>query len=381
MSDVKAYKETAYRDQLWRDCVIPQRRTLVGTGLAYALAMLWVSFSATTDRSFAIVSLGLLLATFVLYGLTYLRDQRIRLEIIPSLFALLYGAHVLLWVAYAPENGALRAALLLSLVGFVLVLLAPIRTGFLAALAIVVLLGVYGAFLLWPRNLSPVELPVFFAAWLPGVALAVATAATLETVRRRTFGLRGELARRATSDQITGVSNHAHINQLAQNEFARARRYAEPFSALTFEIDAYNALGQTDDTQTRDTVVQVFSGYCVVVMRHCDSFGRLNASRFLALLPETPGEGALKLASRMCAEVAALDVMVGGAPVHFTVSVGIAELHVADRNSVDLLRRSRQALDDAIERGGNNAVLAAPPSAAALLEAVQESGVPQNPNF
>ena len=145
-----------------------------------------------------------------------------------------------------------------------------------------------------------------------------------------------------------------------------------------FEIDAYNALGQTNDAQTRDTVVQVFSGYCVVVMRHCDSFGRLSAARFLALLPETPGEGALKLASRMCAEVAALDVMVAGAPVHFTVSVGIAELHVADRNSVDLLRRSRQALDDAIERGGNNAVLAAPPSATALLEAAQESGVLHN---
>ena len=197
-------------------------------------------------------------------------------------------------------------------------------------------------------------------------------------MRRKTFGLRDELARRATSDQITGVSNHAHINQLAQNEFARARRYAEPFSALMFEIDAYNALGQTNDAQTRDTVVQVFSGYCVVVMRHCDSFGRLSAARFLALLPETPGEGALKLASRMCAEVAALDVMVAGAPVHFTVSVGIAELHVADRNSVDLLRRSRQALDDAIERGGNNAVLAAPPSATALLEAAQESGVLHN---
>ena len=353
-----------------------QRRILVSAGLAYALGMLWVSFSTSADRSFAIVSLGLLLATFALYGLTYLRDQRVRLDVIPALFALLYSAHILLWVTSAPENGGLRAALLLSLLGFVLVLLAPVRRGFMAALAIVLLLGVYGSFILWPRNLSSVTIPIFFLAWLPGIALAVATATALENVRRQRFGLRGELARRATSDQITGVSNHARINHLAQNEFARARRYAEPFSALTFEIDAYNALGKTDGTQTRDTVVQVFSGYCVVVMRHCDSFGRLTPSRFLALLPETPGEGALKLASRMCAEVAALDVMVAGAPVRFSVSVGIAELHLADRNSLDLLRRSRQALDDAIERGGNNAVLAAPPSAAELLEAVQEPAAP-----
>ena len=376
MSDVKSYREAAYRDEQWRECVNVQRRILVSAGLAYALGMLWVSFSTSADRSFAIVSLGLLLATFALYGLTYLRDQRVRLDVIPALFALLYSAHILLWVTSAPENGGLRAALLLSLLGFVLVLLAPVRRGFMAALAIVLLLGVYGSFILWPRNLSSVTIPIFFLAWLPGIALAVATATALENLRRQRFGLRGELARRATSDQITGVSNHAHINQLAQNEFARARRYAEPFSALTFEIDAYNALGKTDGAQTRDTVVQVFSGYCVVVMRHCDSFGRLTPSRFLALLPETPGEGALKLASRMCAEVAALDVMVAGAPVRFSVSVGIAELHLADRNSLDLLRRSRQALDDAIERGGNNAVLAAPPSAAELLEAVQEPAAP-----
>lgn len=346
----------------------------MSAGLIYAIGMLWVSSNA--DRSFAIVSLGLLLATFILYGLTYLSDRRARLEIVPSLFALLYAAHAVLWVTYAPDNGALRGALLLSLLGFVLVLLAPVRRGFVIALTAVLLLGIYGAFILWPRDLSPVAVPVFFAAWLPGLILAVAAAMIIETIRRQTFGLRGELARRATSDHITGVSNQAHIKLLAQNEFSRARRYGEPFSAMTFEIDAYDALSRAAETQTQDTVVQVFSGYCVVVMRHCDSFGRLSAARFLALLPETPGDGALKLAHRMCAEVSALDVMVAGAPVRFSVSIGIAELHVADRNSVDLLRRAQQALEDAKERGGNTAVLAAPPSAAVLLEAVQEAGAP-----
>ncbi len=376
MSDARISRESAYRDEQWRTCVSAQRRILLSAGLTYAIAMLWVSFSSTTDRSFATVSLGLLLGTFVLYGLTYLHDQRVRLEIVPGLFALLYGAHVVLWVTYAPANGALRAALLLSLLGFVLALLAPVRRGFMVALAIVLLLGIYGAFILWPRDMSPVAVPTFFIAWLPGIVLATVLATVLENMRRHTFGLRGELARRATSDQITGVSNQAHIKLLAQNEFARARRYTEPFSALMFEIDGYDALVKAGGAHVQDTVVQVFSGYCVVVMRHCDSFGRLSSARFLALLPETAGEGALKLASRMCAEVSALDVMVNSAPVRFTVSVGIAELHLADRNSIDLLRRAQQALDDAIERGGNNAILAAPPSAANLLEAVQENGVP-----
>jgi diguanylate cyclase (GGDEF)-like protein len=376
VSDLKISKESTYREERWRESATSQRRLLLSAGLAYAVAMLGVSFLSSTDTSLAVISLGLLLATLALYGLTYLHDPRVRLEIVPALFAVLYGAHICLWVTYAPAEGALRAALLLSLLGLVLALMAPTRRGFMISQAIVAVLGVYGAFILWPRDLSPVPAMTFFLYWLPGIACAVAVATILENIRRQTFGLRVELARRATSDQITGVSNQAHIKLLAQNEFARARRYAEPFSAMMFEIDAYDALTKTGGLQTQDTVVQVFSGYCVIVMRHCDSFGRLSAARFLALLPETPGVGALKLASRMCTEVSALDVMVAGVPVRFAVSVGIAELHLADRSSVDLLRRAQQALDDAIERGGSQAVLAEPPSAASLLETVQEAANP-----
>ncbi len=346
---------------------------MLAAGFVYALGALWVSFSVSTDSSFAVISLGLLLATFALIGMTYLDDRRVRLEIIPALFALTYAAHIILGVAYSPGGGALRAAALLTLLGIVQVLLAPTRRGFAAAQAIITLLGLYAAFSLWPRDAAPIAAAAFLVYWIPGIALATGAATMLENLHRQAFGLRAELARRATSDQITGVSNQAHIKLLAQNEFARARRYAEPFSALMFEIDAYDTLARTGGLQAPDTIVQVFSGYCVVVMRHCDSFGRLSPARFLALLPETPGEGALKLAARMCAEVAALDVMVAGKPVRFSVSVGLAELHLADRSAVELLRRAQQALEDAMERGGSNAVLATSPTAANLLESVQET--------
>ena len=104
--------------------------------------------------------------------------------------------------------------------------------------------------------------------------------------------LRQELERRATSDTMTGVSNRAHINLLAQNEFARARRYGEPCSCLMIEIDDHPGLAAAWGARAADTVAQVLTGYCVVVMRHCDSFGRLSPARFLALLPETTGDGA-----------------------------------------------------------------------------------------
>ena len=179
-----------------------------------------------------------------------------------------------------------------------------------------------------------------------------------ESERRQARLLRRELERRATSDDLTGVSNRAHINLLAQNEFARARRYREPCALLMIEIDGYEELTRKWGAYV---IVQVFTGYCVVVMRHCDSFGRLSPERFLAVLPETKGDGAFILAQRMCRDLAALDVAVEGQTRNFTVSIGAAELHANDRFVGDYLRRAGQALDDAIEHGRNNAVLAASP--------------------
>jgi PleD family two-component response regulator len=82
----------------------------------------------------------------------------------------------------------------------------------------------------------------------------------------------------------------------------------------------------------------------------------------LALLPETLGTGAHTLATRMCRDLGALDVMVNGTAINFTVSIGATELHPTDRWAGDILRRVERGLEDAIERGRNQAVFAVPPA-------------------
>jgi PleD family two-component response regulator len=90
-------------------------------------------------------------------------------------------------------------------------------------------------------------------------------------------------------------------------------------------------------------------------------FGRLSEHRFVALLPETPGPGALILAERMVDDLSRLEVNAYGRVVHFTVSVGVAEMCKTDENGNDLLRRAEQGLADAIEQGRAQAVFASPP--------------------
>jgi PleD family two-component response regulator len=58
---------------------------------------------------------------------------------------------------------------------------------------------------------------------------------------------------------------------------------------------------------------------------------------------------------------AALDVKASGKGLNFTISIGAAKLHSSDPWARDVLRRAEQALDDAIERAGDNAVIAKSP--------------------
>jgi diguanylate cyclase (GGDEF)-like protein len=339
-----------------------QRRLFIGAGLFYGGLSLWISNRLNTDPALGTISLGLLAAVLLIYALSFVRDERARAVVLPMLTALAFGAHIVLAIGVAPARGEARFALLFGLLAVFLVLLGGALRAVMASLALTGVIALYGALVYLPRLGEP-RFGSFEALLygIPFVAAAVTIARRFRSEEADTASLRQELQRRATSDELTGVSNRAHITLLAQNEFSRARRYGEPCSCLILELDDHETVAREWGARGLTTIVQILAGYCVVVMRHCDSFGRLAPYRFIALLPETAGEGALTLAQRMCRDVAALEVAIDGAGARFTVSIGAAEISLIDRSSGDLLRRANQALEDAIEQGRNGAVLADAP--------------------
>ncbi|MGE3334336.1 MAG: GGDEF domain-containing protein [Rhodospirillaceae bacterium] len=280
--------------------------------------------------------------------------------IVPASAALIFSASVIVAALLHPSVDGLHFAFMLTVGGGLTLLIAPGRRSVILALVIMGVVGISGAILIGIA-VGTFDVIRAVSSLLIGLLVPFLVADRIENAHRDASTLQAELARRATSDEITGVSNRAHINLLAQNEFARARRYGEPYSCLTIEIEKYEHLLASHGHAAATAIVQVLTGYCVVVMRHCDSFGRLTPSRFLALLPETPSLGAHTLANRMCRDLAALDVAFGGEKLHFTVAIGCADMHAVDGWAGDMLRRADQGLADAIERGGNCAVFATVP--------------------
>ncbi len=134
----------AYESERWRQSALTQRWLILLGGTMYIVGALWVSFRVGTDAAFATISLGLLIATALVYGLTFLKERRVRLYFVPSLIGLVYASHIILGIAYAPPGGAMRAAFLLTLLGIALAILAPTLRGFAMAQAITAAVAAYG---------------------------------------------------------------------------------------------------------------------------------------------------------------------------------------------------------------------------------------------
>ncbi len=343
-----------------------QQRTLLVAATVFYVTIGWHLSGPASLINPAALSLTFAVSVALIFALTFYPGNIFKFDGVPALTAFVLSSQTLAVSVNTPVAATLVFAFLLASSTIVVVLIAEHLRAAALALAITASMGIAGSWLIVPLGNSEFSAPLALLLWLPLLAAVSLLAWALEQARRKAFTLGRELERRATSDNLTGVSNRAHINLLAQNELARARRYEEPFSCLMLDIDNYEKLNSTWGAQATDSIAQVLSGYCVVIMRHCDSFGRLSPHRFLALLPETEGHGAITLAQRMCKEISHLKVSANGESLSFTISIGAAELHDNDRWAGDILRRAEQALEDAIERGGNAAGLAQPPLAAFL---------------
>ena len=358
-------KESAYQVDRAASLQSVQRWLVLIGGTLYCLAAMWSAFRAgDTTGMLGNYSLILLAFTTVLFGLSFVQFVQDRAELLPILFALSFSVHLSLGLVYLPLDGGTRFALLMGLLCIYLTALSPTLLIALAAIAAAIIVALLATIFLFPRPDVAISVPAALGYLSPALLIAVTIASLSDRTAREAFSYKWELSRRATTDELSGVANKMHIRVLANNEFTRARRYSEPFACLMFEIDGLNSIRETWGDHAADTIARVFAGYCVLVMRHCDSFGRLSERRFVALLPETPGPGALTLAKRMVEDLGNLEVNVYGEVLHFTVSVGVTEVCRGDQTGNDLLKRAEQGLEDAIEQGRQKAIYAAPPQRA-----------------
>jgi diguanylate cyclase (GGDEF)-like protein/PAS domain S-box-containing protein len=173
--------------------------------------------------------------------------------------------------------------------------------------------------------------------------------------------LEEQLRALATTDSLTGAANRRHFVELAQRERERSLRGAKPLSLCLFDADHFKAVNDNYGHAVGDQVLTAIAQASKGALRLSDVLGRLGGEEFALLLPDTALAGAIVVAERVRAAVAALEVQSGEAPdssgggrpravVRSTISLGVAELR-GDEPIESLLKRADRALYAAKDLG------------------------------
>ena len=150
-----------------------------------------------------------------------------------------------------------------------------------------------------------------------------------------------EIARLATTDMLTGLSNRSHFISQATQEIARANRFGLPVCVLMLDLDHFKAVNDEHGHQAGDRVLERLGQRLNGMKRDIDIVGRMGGEEFAILLPHTNVENAIAVAERIRKAVEDDRTSAEDGPdLHVTISIGGA---VAESQATTLETLMQQA--------------------------------------
>jgi len=308
-------------------------------------------------------------ATLLVFGSFYgLIRSRISLRFTdPSLtLPQMASAFIVSVVAYAIA-GAGRGAvipMLMVILMFGMYSLRP-RVVHLIALCMVLVIGATMALLatLNPAVYDPmVEIGHFITVGiiLPVVALLAGNLSRLrERLRRQKIDLSKALAQindLATHDDMTGLVNRRHMQDVMTLEHQRCMRSGHAFCLALIDLDHFKQINDVHGHAAGDDVLRMFAREALGAIRVSDVLARWGGEEFLLMMSDTRGSLARLGVERLRERAEVLRLAVGTAMLQITFSAGVTE-HRAGEPLSDTVARADQALYAAKAAGRNRVVL------------------------
>lgn len=160
----------------------------------------------------------------------------------------------------------------------------------------------------------------------------------------------------ATTDPLTGMMNRRRMLDFLDYEATRMKRTDNAYSVLMCDIDHFKSVNDTYGHETGDVILKKVAAVLLEEVREQDKAARWGGEEFLLLLPETAGEGALTLAEKLRAAVAALETEVNGELLRVTMTFGAAVSH-KEIDFDEVIRRADSALYEGKEGGRDRCFL------------------------
>ena len=181
----------------------------------------------------------------------------------------------------------------------------------------------------------------------------LAATAALLGITLRNVQLFQELREHSLRDGLTGCFNRAHALDVIDTELRRARRSHMPVSLIMFDLDHFKAINDRHGHLCGDAVLAAVGAKMRDVLRGSDLKCRYGGEEFLVLLPETPIEGAKRVADSLRREIADMPISWKSETVTITASFGVSVALPAEVDSPALISRADAALYRAKDQGRN----------------------------
>ena len=127
----------------------------------------------------------------------------------------------------------------------------------------------------------------------------------------------------AKTDVLTGLNNRRYFESDLHRRCAETTRYHTPLTCMMIDIDHFKSINDTFGHDVGDNVLRGIALAIQDQVRNVDIAARFGGEEFVVLMPQTPLEGALILANRLCERIAntTFETIPDGRQV--TISIGV----------------------------------------------------------
>lgn len=155
-----------------------------------------------------------------------------------------------------------------------------------------------------------------------------------------------KLERLSQTDGLTGLANRRELDHVLAREHQRRRRTGTPLSVMMIDIDHFKCVNDHYGHAMGDDYLRAVAralGVCVA--RPADLAARYGGEEFVCLLPDTGPQDAVRVAERIRAYMAELQLPNAAAPHPvLTLSLGVATQVGGNASAAQLLQSADEAL-------------------------------------
>jgi len=166
-----------------------------------------------------------------------------------------------------------------------------------------------------------------------------------------------ELAILSRTDELTGLPNRRHFNEIIKREWARATRTRTSLALLAIDVDHFKRYNDSYGHSAGDLCLQTVSQALGATRSGTDFIARTGGEEFVVLITDVKREEAFAAGERVRHSVLALTTeaaKIYTLPSMATISVGLALTRPSDGMAVeDLIKAADAALYRAKENGRN----------------------------